>query len=180
MAFAARAARVAFRTSARFTPTVRTRAMSSTGHAAKKGSDWPWIAGSAVVFIPIIGYLLRPEDKDDHGHGHGHAAEHAHEEPVASEGEPLTDSDGTEASGKEINESITQALATDSPADAQSSEEHREKYSSGAPGQTEESEVEQDQVAGQGASAGKKGTFQKEEDSGPRPTDVSDARKHAK
>lgn len=232
--------------------------MSSTGHAAKKGSDMQWIV-SAVTFCSVhqfihrsifwhidrlcsrlhshcecwghtlwcvgltlscaqIGYLLRPQEQDAHGHGHGHehAAEHHEEHVVGSshrvllnfpdlwcsqstEGEPMKDSDGTEVSAEEINKSMKQEFVsenlvlllqfvkyicssqdTDSPADAQTSEEHHEKYASGAPGQTEESEVDQDQEVGKGRSGGKKGTFQKNEDEGPRPTDMSDARKLAK
>ncbi|KAF7980017.1 hypothetical protein HWV62_40130 [Athelia sp. TMB] len=169
MAFAARAARLAMRTSVRSVPAVRTRAMSSTGHAAKKGSDTTWIIGSAVVFIPT----------EQDAHAHGHAAEH-HEEHALTEAEPVKDSDGTEASAEEISKSEKQAFDTDSPADAQAAEEHHEKYANGAPGQTEESEVDQDQEVGKGRSGGKKGTFQKDEDEGPRPTDMSDARKLAK
>jgi len=91
----------------------------------------PWIIGSTVVFVPTILYLLRP--KEDHGHRHGHGDDHAHthhekdahdEHKATETSEPasITDDEGTEVSGEEVNASMQQSFESNSPKDAQAAE----------------------------------------------------------
>jgi len=111
MSLAPRTARVYLRTSMRAiiariniqNQAIMRRAMSSSteGHSPKSSGDMPWIVGSAVVFVPLTLYLLRPVDKPAHEHEHGDAhrsnEEHEkHESP--SNNEDMTDDGGAQVS----------------------------------------------------------------------------------
>ncbi|KIM89509.1 hypothetical protein PILCRDRAFT_813446 [Piloderma croceum F 1598] len=138
----------------------RNMSSSSGGHSGPKSSnDMPWIVASAVVFVPLALYLLRPVKKDDHGHGHGnahHEEDHEKDEHDSSDGEGMTDDEGTEASAEEIGASMRESINSDSPKDA--------KFA-------EESDGDEKQE-------GQNGTFQSE-DEPPQPTNMADARKEA-
>ncbi|KAJ8468501.1 hypothetical protein ONZ51_g9604 [Trametes cubensis] len=193
-AFSRRLLSSALRAPAR--PAGRRFASTSSGHGAKQSSDTPWMIGSALVFGPIAAYLLTSQGKDKGKHAadahHGKAAKaHAPSEELEpakdeqpaeqSEQEPasessdgklhgapaMTDSEGTTASAEEINASMKQAFRA---------EEQDDKFSQGAPGQTEEAETKPDQKEKPGKSH--TGTLQSDEDSGP--TNLGDAREQAK
>jgi len=167
MALASRAARASLRTSMRAIParlsaqhgqTIMKRSMSSSGgHGLKSSSDMPWMVGSAVVFVPLAFYLVRSADEPAHGHGHSdtHHGKEEHEPP--SDGEGMTDDEGTEASSKDVNASMQEGFNADSPKDAQSAE-----ASEGDGDQKEKPK-------------GQKGTFQNEGEP-PQPTNIGDAR----
>ncbi|KAI0662171.1 hypothetical protein C8Q70DRAFT_963368 [Cubamyces menziesii] len=110
-------------------------------------------------------------------------AEQSEQEPASESsdgklhGAPaMTDSEGTTASAEEINASMKQAFKANIPEDAQRAEEQDDKFSQGAPGQTEEAETKPDQKEKPGKSH--TGTLQSDEDSGP--TNLGDAREQAK
>ncbi|TFK91859.1 hypothetical protein K466DRAFT_595724 [Polyporus arcularius HHB13444] len=196
-------------------PAGRRFASTSPSHAAKQSSDTPWIIGSALVFGPVMAYLLTPTAKSKAAHtaaskhqtaGHGavhddgadaseptsnvdasekqaidadspkdaHAAEEGSaptpDDGNASGASELTDSEGNTASADDVNASLNQASNADSPADAQREEAQEDKYASGAPGQTEESETDHEQKE-KPTTRSNPGTSQ----SGP--TDQGDARK---
>ncbi|KAG2127478.1 hypothetical protein DEU56DRAFT_528496 [Suillus clintonianus] len=106
---------------------------SSAPHAShgNYGSDTPWMIGSALVFGPVMLYLLSPSArKTSHAHEseHSHSAHRSdaashHAEPQPAETPAMTDDEGTEVSGEEIKKSMEQAFDTDSPKDAQEHEE---------------------------------------------------------
>ncbi|KAF8555252.1 hypothetical protein OG21DRAFT_1496427 [Imleria badia] len=112
------------------------RMMSSESHAshASAPSDRPWIIGSALVFGPLLLYLVSPSSrKGSHDHtDYGHKSHHVehednHVQHVESNREgdikPIADDEGTEVSGQEVKESMEKAFEADSPKDAQEREE---------------------------------------------------------
>ncbi|KAJ8581410.1 hypothetical protein M405DRAFT_832556 [Rhizopogon salebrosus TDB-379] len=121
---------------------------SGAPHAShgSQGSDTPWMIGSALVFGPVLLYLLSPSARKA---SHSHASEHSHgahrsdashhaEPQPAAETPAVKDDEGTEVSGEEIKDSVEKALDADSPKDAQ---EHEEVVSKGQDTPAESSEV---------------------------------------
>ncbi|KAF9262907.1 hypothetical protein L218DRAFT_959739 [Marasmius fiardii PR-910] len=92
---------------------------SSAGGEGKKGSDLPWIIGSAVAFGPAFLYLASPSSRRSAPHvphGDKHSQSHA---PL-----PMKDDEGKEA---DVSGSIAQAEKDDVPqADAATTETHEE------------------------------------------------------
>ncbi|TBU31767.1 hypothetical protein BD311DRAFT_751553 [Dichomitus squalens] len=108
--------RPAARVSARPTaPAARRFATTNAGHAAKESSDTAWQIGSALVFGPIIAYLLIGSGKKSshaaESHDHSQPAQHADPEPSAEKGP------------SDVQQAEDQAIAADSPKDAQAAEE---------------------------------------------------------
>ncbi|TBU44410.1 hypothetical protein BD309DRAFT_1018578 [Dichomitus squalens] len=108
--------RPAARVSARPTaPAARRFATTNAGHAAKESSDTAWQIGSALVFGPIIAYLLIGSGKKSshaaESHTHPHSAQHADPEPTSAKG------------ASDVQQAEDQAIATDSPKDAPATEE---------------------------------------------------------
>ncbi|KAG7088117.1 hypothetical protein E1B28_012142 [Marasmius oreades] len=90
------------------------RGMSSSAGETKKGSDLPWIIGSAVVFGPAFLYLASPSSRRSAPHI-PHDPSHSHA-PL-----PMKDDEGTVA---DVSGSVAKAEADDVPqADAASHEE---------------------------------------------------------
>ncbi|KAK7028131.1 hypothetical protein VNI00_014946 [Paramarasmius palmivorus] len=86
------------------------RGMSSTAHEVKKGSDMPWIIGSAVVFGPAFLYLVSPGSRKTAPHKpHG---KHDHHESQSHAPLPMKDDEGTEA---DVSGSVAKAVAEDAP-----------------------------------------------------------------
>ncbi|KAI0712481.1 hypothetical protein C8Q76DRAFT_694045 [Earliella scabrosa] len=100
-------------------PTARSSRFASTGagHATKQASDMPWIIGSALVFGPLMAYLLTSGSKGKAKH----AAEHHHAKPGISS-IPAPSSAPKEEESSEVEKSVAQAVASDSPKDAQAAE----------------------------------------------------------
>ncbi|KAG2154483.1 uncharacterized protein EDB93DRAFT_1132660 [Suillus bovinus] len=112
-----------------FTTSSRRTMASAVPHAShgNYGSDTPWMIGSALIFGPVVLYLLSPSARKT---SHAHESEHghnAHRSDASHHVEPqspaMTDDEGTEVSGEEIKQSMEQAFDTDSPKDAQEHEE---------------------------------------------------------
>ncbi|KAI0300321.1 hypothetical protein BC826DRAFT_992682 [Russula brevipes] len=169
---------------------------SSAHHGASESSDRAWIIGSALVFVPTIGYLLSPSarSKSHHVHsaaGHGEPrapAENTPAPPPPQPAEPpkneetVADAEGTEVPVEEVKASIAQAVEQDAPKEAAQAEvESTEstKYDDGAPGQTSEAETDHEQIDKPHAEP-KKGTLQDDADAAPQPTDLGKAREQAK
>ncbi|KAI0754698.1 hypothetical protein C8Q80DRAFT_1266287 [Daedaleopsis nitida] len=100
-------------------------ASTGAGHATKQSSDMPWMIGSAVVFGPMIAYLLSSPAK-----GKAHAAEHHHAKPGistipgdSSDSESAPKEEESVPSSSEVENSVAQAVASDSPKDSQDAEE---------------------------------------------------------
>ncbi|EGN98463.1 hypothetical protein SERLA73DRAFT_183485 [Serpula lacrymans var. lacrymans S7.3] len=156
------------RTSARTVFSQRSMSSSTGGaHGSSGGSDTPWMVGSGLLFGPALLYLLSPSArKSSHGDAHDHSS-HAHSEDAthatveeteqtedspkdaepAVESQPaednsMTDDEGTKASGEEIQESVQNALNTDSPKDAQVAEEATSSDSEPAPAASSDSAAE--------------------------------------
>ncbi|KAI0269793.1 hypothetical protein BC834DRAFT_863391 [Gloeopeniophorella convolvens] len=169
------------------------RHMSSSAHGAPKSSDTAWLVGSALVFIPTIGYLLSPSARSKPhqvhsaaGHGEPRApAENTPSQPApepTKSGETIADAEGTEVPAEEVKESIEQAVRSNAPKEAAQAEaENAEatKYDNGAPGQTSEAETDHEQKE-KPHDEPKKGTLQSDEDTQPQPTDLSKAREQSK
>ncbi|KAH7885392.1 hypothetical protein F5I97DRAFT_1884964 [Phlebopus sp. FC_14] len=117
----------------------RPMSVSSQTNGGSWSSDTPWMIGSALVFGPMLFYILAPPDtKSAHGHSSEHKSHHEppaeHLEPEPSqETPPMTDDEGTAVSGEEIKESVEKALAADSPTGAQATEEAMTEAASEAP-----------------------------------------------
>lgn len=124
---------------------------SAAPHASHSnyGSDTPWIIGSALVFGPMMLYLVSPSArKTTHAHEsqHSHSAHRSdashHVEPqLAAETPAMKDDEGTEVSGEEIKQSMEQAFDADSPKDAR---EHEEAVAKG-----EETSIESNETVSQ-------------------------------
>ncbi|RPD77579.1 hypothetical protein L226DRAFT_568624 [Lentinus tigrinus ALCF2SS1-7] len=118
---ASRLARRAFANSVRpaarvSAPVGRRFASTTAGHVAKESSDMPWIIGSALVFGPVIAYLLTPTAKSKASH----AAEHKHAKAGIS---AVPNEVDAPAPKSDVDASATQAIVSDSPKDAQAAEE---------------------------------------------------------
>ncbi|EIM86011.1 uncharacterized protein STEHIDRAFT_131682 [Stereum hirsutum FP-91666 SS1] len=99
------------------------RGMASEAHGAHKsgGSDLTWMVGSAVVFLPLCGYLLSPAARSK---GH-HVNEKIGQTDEAHKSEPepvLTDDEGTKKSASEVKDSLTRSEETDAPKEAHDAE----------------------------------------------------------
>ncbi|KAI0770126.1 hypothetical protein C8Q74DRAFT_1353864 [Fomes fomentarius] len=100
-------------------PSGRRFASTSAGHATKQSSDTPWIIGSALVFGPVIAYLLfGAQDKAKHPT----AEHHAKPQPSISTEPPAKEAEEEPASS-EVDKAAGQEVASDSPKDAQAAEE---------------------------------------------------------
>ncbi|KAH9924298.1 uncharacterized protein BXZ73DRAFT_79268 [Epithele typhae] len=101
-------------------------ASSGPGHAAKESSDTPWMIGSALVFGPVIAYLLFPSSKEKAKHTAAHPRAHdglSHvPEPVAAK-QPASEPKPEAPEPEDVQKSTAQAVASDSPKDAQNAEE---------------------------------------------------------
>ncbi|KAI0304461.1 hypothetical protein B0F90DRAFT_1258819 [Multifurca ochricompacta] len=175
---------------------VAPRQFSSSAHGAPKSNDTPWIIGSALVFVPTIGYLLSPSarpkpHKPHSATSHGETHVPAENTPKASSPQESTknqdegtvsDDEGAEVPVEEVKASIAQAVTEDAPKEAAQVEvEVTEslKLDDGAPGQTSEAETSHEQKE-KPQDQPKKGTLQDDEDSEPRPTDLGKVREQSK
>ncbi|KAI0330463.1 hypothetical protein GY45DRAFT_1323594 [Cubamyces sp. BRFM 1775] len=161
--------------------------LTSQGKDKGKHSAEAHHAKAAKAHAPSEELIKDPAPKEEEP---APAEEPAKDEQPAEQSEPasesadgklhgapaMTDSEGTTASAEEINASMKQAFKANIPEDAQRAEEHDDKFSQGAPGQTEEAETKPDQKEKPGKPH--TGTLQSDEDSGP--TDLGDAREKAK
>ncbi|KZV73841.1 hypothetical protein PENSPDRAFT_749870 [Peniophora sp. CONT] len=188
----ARAALPATRRVATNAPRVARRRMA-TSHGESKSSDTAWMIGSAAVFGPLIAYLFMGSSKDiAHAKPHN-AADDPHRVPQKGDlpapevpepkNQGMTDSEGTTATPKEIASSISKSTNEDSPRDALASE----AAGKGEAADTSSPLTPDVDPTAEGAPEAKvekrepkKGTFQKEEDKGSRPTDMGDARAAAR
>ncbi|KAI0044420.1 hypothetical protein FA95DRAFT_1574490 [Auriscalpium vulgare] len=172
--------RAAIRAQPRLVPR---RLMSASAHAPKASTDTPWLIGSALVFIPTIGYLLSPAARDTPQKAHaagGHGSPKVPAETVPHSSEPVTtDDEGTAVSASDVKSSISKAVNEDSPKEAASTEaaglpeaadtsSSSEKYHDGAPGQTADSEGAHEQKE-KPHEEPKLGTVQNEDDTSAKP-----------
>lgn len=172
--------------------TVSPRQFSADAHNASKSSDTTWIIGSALVFIPTIGYLLSPSarSKPHHAHsasGHGQPRAPAENTPPVPPAEPtkneetIADAEGTEVPAEQVKASIIQAATQDSPREAAQAEAETAestKNEDSAQGKAGEAETDREQI--EKPHAEPEGTAQDNKDPGPRPTDVGEAREQTK
>ncbi|KAI0283935.1 hypothetical protein BGY98DRAFT_949637 [Russula aff. rugulosa BPL654] len=166
--------------------TVSPRQFSANAHSAPKSSDTAWMIGSALIFIPTIGYLLSPSARSKPHHAHnatGHGQPHAPAEntstapqapePIKNE-ETIADDEGTEVPAEQVKASIIQAVTQDSPAEAAQAEAEMTestKNEDGAQGKASEAETDREQIEKSQAEAeGQEG----------RPTDLGKAREQTK
>ncbi|KAI0699937.1 hypothetical protein C8T65DRAFT_658655 [Cerioporus squamosus] len=98
-------------------PVGRRFASTSPSHAAKQSSDTPWIIGSALVFGPVIAYLLTPTAKSKAAHS---SAEHKHSRTDST---PDHGGDDAPAPTSDVDAAATQAIESDSPKEAYAAEE---------------------------------------------------------
>ncbi|KAF8501033.1 hypothetical protein F5888DRAFT_1801558 [Russula emetica] len=175
--------------------TVSPRQFSASAHSAPKSSDTTWMIGSALIFIPTIGYLLSPSarSKPHHAHsatGHGQPGAPAENtpttppeppaEPIKSE-ETIADAEGTEVPAEQVKASIIQAVTQDSPREAAQAEAEMAestKNEDGAQGKASEAETDREQI--EKPHAEPKGTAQDNKDRESRPTDLGKAREQTK
>ncbi|TFK27611.1 hypothetical protein FA15DRAFT_666283 [Coprinopsis marcescibilis] len=175
---------------------VARRNMASEAHAAPVKSDKPWIIGSALIFGPLILYLVSPSARKDLSHHAVHndkreyptsathdafpeakAAVHKQSEThAASEPAPviMTDDDGTEANiagSLALEEKANVPKAAVSDAELDSAKERAAQDSFVA--------TENHGASAESSSAGErsKGTFQKDEEG---PTDQAVAAQSAR
>ncbi|KAF8478099.1 hypothetical protein DFH94DRAFT_80792 [Russula ochroleuca] len=142
--------------------TVSPRHFSTSAHGPSKSSDTPWMIGSALIFIPTIGYLFSPSarSKPHHAHSatdHGQPRAPAENTPKApslppaestKNEETIADDEGTEVPVEQVKASVTQAVEQDSPKEAAQAEaEIAEsiKNDDGAADQASEAETDHEQ-----------------------------------
>jgi len=173
--------------------TVAHRQFASNAHNAPKSNDTAWMIGSALVFIPTIGYLLSPSARSKPHQAHsatGHGEPHAPAEntptgapppppaePTKNE-ETVVDAEGTEVSVEEVKASIVQAVTQDAPKEAAQAEVESTKEDDSAPSQTSEAETDREQVD-KPHDEPKKGTLQDDSDAESRPTELGKAQEQA-
>jgi len=147
--------------------TVAHRQFASNSHNAPEGNDTAWIIGSALVFIPTIGYLLSPSAHSKPHQAHsatGHGKPHAPAEntptgaapppppppaePTKNE-ETIADAEGTEIPVEEVKASVVQAVTHDAPKEAAQAEAETAestKDDDGASSQNSEAETDREQT----------------------------------